>query len=776
MKQGLIVMLLCSVIQGVFAQNLRVTGKVLESKNREYFELANVVLLTNDSVFVSGTTTDIHGDFAFEKISAGDYLIIISAIGYVTRELELPLSLLRANHSLGEILLEEDAIALADVTVSASNTSSYSDRKLIYPSDRQVQASTNGVSLLQQLMLPKLQVNPLFNEVSLPGGGELQFRVNGVKVEIKEILALQPSEVVRVEYHDNPGLRYGNAEVVLDYIVRRPETGGSFGLDLSDAFDLPAWGNNAVSAKINHKKSEFSAYYSLSHRDFDKVSRENQEHFVYPDGLVLDRIEEGESGKLKGGWQYLSATYSFQEPDKRMFNATFRFSYESWPHKDYAGSLYNVADPTDRVYMIDHTADDGSRPALDLYYQENLKNDQTLVFNLVGTYNKSNIHRFYQEGRGGALLTDVNNHVAGNKYSIIGEGIYEKKRGANRISAGLRHTQSVTDNEYLNGYHYKTEMDQALTYVYGEFRGKWTKLDYSLGLGMTRSWYKQKGEAEDYEDYTFNPRLSLHYNLPGRSFIRLNANINNNNPSLSNLSAVEQMIDSLQIQRGNPNLKPYNSYNVALTYEVQKGLYYGNIWGYYEYQPKAIMDEKFWEGDKIVQTWNNQKDWQRLSGRATVRIGPIRNMLQFSATGGVNHYMSNGNTYAHRYTNWYANMQLSATYKKCMLAMALETNWNWFYGETLSGGENIHYIMLQYSHKHLAVGVGAFNPFINNYKVEAENRSQYASYRRTNYIGESSRMFALKLTYNFSFGRKFNPGQKKVDNQDTESGVMNTGK
>ena len=34
-----------------------------------------------------------------------------------------------------------------------------------------------------------------------------------------------PTEIIRIEYHDNPGLRYGNAEVVLDtsFAVRIPE-------------------------------------------------------------------------------------------------------------------------------------------------------------------------------------------------------------------------------------------------------------------------------------------------------------------------------------------------------------------------------------------------------------------------------------------------------------------------------------------------------------------------------------------------------------------------
>lgn len=124
--------------------------------------------------------------------------------------------------------MEDAAVSLDGVTVSASNTSSRSDRKLIFPSDRQVKASTNGMDLLQQLMLPKITVNPMSNEIKVPGNGEVQLRINGVKVELDEIKALLPTDIIRIEFHDNPGLRYRNAEVVLDYIVRRPETGGNF--------------------------------------------------------------------------------------------------------------------------------------------------------------------------------------------------------------------------------------------------------------------------------------------------------------------------------------------------------------------------------------------------------------------------------------------------------------------------------------------------------------------------------------------------------------------
>ena len=171
-----------------------------------------------------------------------------------------------------------------------------------------------------------------------------------------------------------------------------------------------------------------------------------------------------------------------------------------------------------------------------------------------------------------------------------------------------------------------------------------------------------------------------------------------------------------------------------------------------------------------------RKNLQPLDSRATLRVGPIKEILQFSATGGVSHYMSNGHTYSHTYTNWYVGMDVSATYKSFMAVVGLQTNQNNFWGETLAGGENLHYMMVQYTHKNLSLAVGAFNPFVDNYKVAEENRSQYASYKKQNYVNETSRMFIFKLNYSFSFGRKYSSAQKRLDNTDSESGVMSTSK
>ena len=768
------IMLLGCMIQGVFAQNLEIKGMVRNGRDKAPLEFANVVLQTADSVFITGTTTDGKGRFMLDKVKAGDYLLAVSSLGYETQYIAL--DGFNKSIDLKEILMEDAAVSLDGVTVSASNTSSRSDRKLIFPSDRQVKASTNGMDLLQQLMLPKITVNPMSNEIKVPGNGEVQLRINGVKVELDEIKALLPADIIRIEFHDNPGLRYRNAEVVLDYIVRRPETGGNFSVDMSQGVNA-LWGEHRVSGKINHKKSEFGASYRIGPRDFYGMSRDNEEIFHLADGTVLHRKETGDPSHASMFMHNLNLNYSVQDPEKYLFNATFRYWNNHQPHWDYRGILSNLDNPDDYVDMVDLNSSDNQVPASDLYYQRNLKNDQTLVFNVVGTYNRTSSHRFYQESRGEELLTDINNRVSGKKYSLIGEAIYEKKlANGNSLSGGVWHTQSFSDNEYRNGHDYETHMDQSASSIYGEFKGKVRKLDYMLGVELARLYYKQEGTDDSDQFYTFNPRFTLQYALPGQSFIRLKGYVGNLSPSLGNLNAVEQVIDSLQLQRGNPRLESYMSYLLDLNYEYQKGIFYALVNGTYEYVPNAIMDEKYQEGNKIIQTWNNQKNWQRVVGSAMFRVGPIKDILQFSFTGGVNHYISNGNTYSHRYTNWYCNMQASLTWKKFMLMYQMNTNWNRFWGETLEGGENIQMFMAKYNFKNLSLGIGAFNPFSDNWKVQSENWNQYASSKKTSYIKESSRLFVVSVSYNFSFGRTYKAGQKRLNNSDSDSGVMSTGK
>ena len=115
-----------------------------------------------------------------------------------------------------------DHIELDEVTVEASAWVRKADRNLLFPNAQQIKQSSNGLQLLQMLQIPGVIINPTDNSIALADKNEVSLRINGRPVDNKDIQALSPEQIVRVEYIDNPGVRYGEVGAVIDFIVKNP--------------------------------------------------------------------------------------------------------------------------------------------------------------------------------------------------------------------------------------------------------------------------------------------------------------------------------------------------------------------------------------------------------------------------------------------------------------------------------------------------------------------------------------------------------------------------
>jgi hypothetical protein len=119
------------------------------------------------------------------------------------------------------------AISLDEVTIQARSIIEKGDRKVILPTQNQLKMSSSGIDLLGKLQLPRITVDIMSGEITTSGNGEVQLRINGVRVTYTEISSLSPEDILRIEYHDTPGVRYGNAAAVIDYITKNKKAGGS---------------------------------------------------------------------------------------------------------------------------------------------------------------------------------------------------------------------------------------------------------------------------------------------------------------------------------------------------------------------------------------------------------------------------------------------------------------------------------------------------------------------------------------------------------------------
>lgn len=782
MKQRLIILAaLFIIVSSTLLGQINISGTVVDTDTHDIIEFANIALLKQDSSFVAGASSDTKGLFAFNNIPTGDYILSATFVGYGKRY--IPVKNAIENTDLGNVPLKSSDIALKDVTVTANAVIQKPDRKVIIPSDAQIKASNSGITLLRNLQLSRIIVNPLNNTITLPGGDAVQLRINGVEVTIAEITAIQPEDIIRIEYHDDPGMRYGNVGAVIDYITRRRDSGGNVSANLANVpFGGLGWGENFLSAKVNHKKSEFGVNAYWSRRNIE-WTRENEETFVFPD-KTLTRTEEGQPTTFKDDRLNVALNYSLNEADKYMFNATLRNNYQKTPNQfsDRNSMIYS-SDNNNPLSISDHSTWRSYAPSLDLYYQRNLKNDQLLIFNLVGTYIDSKSTRSYQERRNSILNTDIYSSVLGDKYSLIAEGIYEKTLKAGKISAGLKHTQSYTNNSYEGNVGANVGLNFAETYGYAEFQFKKNKFNYSLGLGVMRN-YNSQGENHN-EKYIFRPNVRVSYNINDNAYIRYNGYISGYSPSLSDLNNVEQDIDSLQIRKGNPNLQTVWYYTHTLTGGYNKGIFGAEFFMRYSYDHKPIMEQVTFEEGKFVRTNINQKGFHRLNTEATFKLKPFGEYLTLSVTPGFNRYISYGEEFTHTYSSWQVRGSATFNYKKWSLSGDVYTRWNSFWGETMERGERLHIVSVGYSDESRLLGLekvkwsltgGMFNPFAKSYSQGSRNYSALTPNKSLVYTDNLKQIFVINFTINFNFGRQYKAGNKRLNNDDTDAGIMSGSK
>lgn len=764
-----------SIILGVLSLSIsslaanKITGKVIDESSNQSVEYANVRLMTPDSTFVTGVATDDSGNFLLKEVKDGDYLLCVSCIGYT--ESYLSIRNLRENLQLGELSLSPDNVRLEGVTITASPVIKRTDRQIILPTEMQTKAASNGLALLKNLQLSRLVVNPIDNSIGMPGGESVQLRINGIEVTQAEITAIRPADVLRIEYIDNPGARYGNVGAVLNYIVKRRESGGNISADLSNGVSDTGYGEHNLSARYNFNRSELSTTVYWGRRDLE-WTRENYESFLFPDAYQENK-ELGRPTRIKYDNLNFNLNYSYQENDKQLLNVAFRNSYSDTPHSlsDRISTLY---DGETSYSISDRTSSRTNIPSLDIYYQRNLKNKQTIYADVVASYLHSSNERNFLQKAVNNTDTDIRSLTKGEKYSVIGEGIYEKQFNEGKFTGGLKHTQAYLQNTYTGDADRKVTMNTAETYLFGEYQSKLKALDYTVGIGAMRTYNSQGRQSS--EKYIFKPSLSLSYSLNGQWFFRYNGYISGYAPSLAQLNDISQAMDKYQIRRGNPALKSVTFYANTLTASWQSRYVSVELFGRYSYDDKPIMETTYREEGHFIRTTENHKGFHRLNLETSIQVRPYKEYISIKLTPFLNRYISQGNSYTHTHTNIGLRGSLMAMYKNWVLMAEMNTSNHTLWGETLTKEEKLHTIMAGYNTEKWSIAAGVLNPFTKKYEQEIENLSGQAPYRQLAYSRNLSPLFMVNVSFNLDFGKKRNGAGRRINNKDTDTGILSGNK
>lgn len=754
----------------------KLIGRLIDNHNLPV-EFANIQLLNpKDSSFLCGGVSNANGDFVI-PCQQKQALMKVSFVGYKTICKLVPIA------RIGNVRMQANSYLLKGVTVEAARVVEKVDRQIIFPTKEQVKTASNGYDLLDNLSLPTIIVNRAERKVQSLKGGDVQIRINDVKASMQDVLALQPDEVTKVEFINVPGLKYGdsNLDAVINYQVRRRYAGYVSGVSTMQGTKA-GFNNSDGYFKYNVKKSEFSINYSFSYRSVEERSYESLGTYHLPTGETLHRNYLGYDSPFLYTTNNVQLGYNLSEPDKYTLNVRLNFYNHNSPVRGM-NQLYQESGKANQ-YLQNNRKMLEQIPSLDIYYSLNMPHDQNLALNLVGTYigtdyqyrmREYTFNKSPDESVKNAPLTDYSYDATGRKRSLIGEGTYSKSWKQMALSVGGQYNISHTDNIYVGSSNADTELKYSNLYLFTQLQGQQKWFSYQVGVGATRSSIHQ-GE-NGYSKWLFRPQVTLQAKASDRLSFKWSSKITSDIPSLSDLSELRQYSNSFEARDGNSGLKPFTGYNNTLSASWNiplMSVYLEGNWTYYD-KPIAtsILPEKREDGSYLfVSKPENQKSHDYKHLLLTPEVHLIKDHLDLNLMCEYQNVKTKGLDYFHEFNYFSYGAEIRYMTGNWNIGYGAYKVEKSFWGEKTNGGEPTSNLAVTYSYKNWQFGVlglFVFYPHGCVYKDELFNK--YVQQKNKVRLADQGNMLVFAASFNFSHGRKYHTGSRKLNNSDRDNGI-----
>lgn len=658
----------------------------------------------------------------------------------------------------------DKSITLDEVTVRASKVVNKPDGMVIYPTDSQRQASTNGYSFLEKLTLPNLRVDNISHTISaIDNRGGVQLRINGIIVDKTEMTALDPKDILRIDFIDKPGVRYGEGlAYVINIITRRNDSGYSVGTDITSAITT-IQGDGMAYGKWNKGKSEWSVSYDINGGKSKGSKILQTANYTLTDGSIYT-IERNDVETLR---KYIShnakLTYNWADSTATVFQTSLSGALNKTPDN------YSIKEIIDGNHSYKATSRDGSKdlsPVLDLYFFRQLTPKQSITANAVGTFISTKTNSFYDEG------TPYIYNVDGKSASLLSEMIYENRLKPFTLSVGLNYRYKHTRNDYTGDASARTKMNDNKLYAFGEIKGSIKQFQYSLGTGVSYIHYTQNEHT--YNFWTYRPKLTLTYNPSNELQMSYTFQMQERTSRIAMTSDAAIRTNSMEWTVGNPDLKPSRDMEHRLQVSYNTNRLQSFIEGYYKQcrRPNMAHYERT-DDNRFIYTQINQKEIDVLDITAYAGYWLLPEKLQAAANGGMYRCFNFGYDYTHCYTSWFYVGSITAYLGKFYLRGYIDNGTRFLEGE--SKGYNGAYSALQasYNLKNWQFSITWANPLCSNYKSfenELLNRNLYK--HSIGYSKDSGNCISLNIVWRLSGGRNHQSAEKRINLKDTDNGIM----
>jgi hypothetical protein len=587
-------------LQGLAQEGAVLIGKVNDAGSKPV-EFVNAILMNGiDSSLVKGAISDASGTYTFESVSPGEYIVMLSQIGYSKYYLPLfSVSQGSLEHVLSTVTLMENTVQLKDANIVAMKP--FIERRV----DRTIVNVENSIVDAGSTALEILKRSP---GVVVDNDGNISIRgKQGVLVLIDDkptylsssdlhnmLRNMTSDQLSGIEIITNPSSRYdasGNSGILNIKLRKKQNIGVNGSVTISyGQGQYPDFGGGTNLNYRNERFNVFGNYNYMYGYYFEEI--ELNRRFIEADHtsrFIQNTFDKGRyiNNNFRAGLDYFlteKQTLGFQlrgyssqnrdrstsrtdiynysaisdsgyvtlnENDSRWQNISTNFNYrykiDSLGREISTDIDYGRYDnKSDFRFQTDHHFNDGSQPS----YRELATNNQPAMID-IRSVKLDYVHPFSDKVKleGGLKSSFVKTDSDVKYYSIYG-------------------SRSVLDTGKSNHFIYKENINAA--YLSAAFEHK--KIGVQIGLRAEQTIADGNQLAIDskfHRNYIqFFPTAFLSYAFSDNYEARFSYSKRIDRPGYQDLNPFRYFLDPYNYMEGNPELQPQltNSFELSQTF------------------------------------------------------------------------------------------------------------------------------------------------------------------------------------------------------------------
>lgn len=590
-------------------------GKVVDSKTNKAIEGAFVQLIgsrhdslanTIKQVNIATVLTQSNGDFSLTNIPLmGNFKLRVTSVGYKDFQQDVSFGMKHQNggantdrmqqlmnnadKDLGNLKMEQSDATLANVTVTASPPLYQLgvDRKIFNVDKDLISAGQTATEVMKQI--PSLNVDIDGNVTLRNATPEIFVDGRPTTLTLDQI----PADIIaQVELITNPSAKYdassGNGGI-LNIILKKNKKQGYNG-GIRAGVDTRGRYNLGGDINVRQNKVNLFASANFNQRVSKSTSNLTRHNLTNPPTDVIQSI----NGKNKGYFGFLRAGLDYL-PDIRntiSVNGSFvRGNFNNNQPQNADTLLNNQMISYNNVTSL--TKYDFKHYGTQLSYKHLFpKNGHDLTadlnYNSSANTNNANLNTYTYLPDNNLKFQPLLRQTIGNGYNhyFTAQSDYENPITDNiKIEAGIRAAirdyRNVTDqylydhalSDYKPDPYFSSEykfLDEVFA-AYATYTLKLKNWNYQIGLRAESSNYNGTDLQKD-TSFKINypvslfPSAFISYKLNGNQDIQVNYTRRINRPNFFQLAPIKNISDPLNINIGNPGLKPEFTHSFEFNY------------------------------------------------------------------------------------------------------------------------------------------------------------------------------------------------------------------